>query len=163
MQLARTTLASLCQQFGPQLTLPAGLDGKQLLWALAGNESTFGADMSPRHEHGYCYGGRYFDPHATRAWGCLAHCSYGPWQVMFPNFALGSNPLVILASPAVVAAAAVALIQKHIVGAEKATTLAQIADAYNAGDWHHKTPKDVPEQYIAKLVGNYASTFGALA
>lgn len=163
MQIARANLAALCQQYGSTLQLPAGLDGVQLLWALAGNESSFGVDITPRHEAGYCRGGRYFDARATQSWGCLAHCSYGPWQVMFANFPLGSSPLLIMASPALVANAAAALIALHIVGRLQADTLEKIADAYNSGDWHHKTAQGVPTKYIADLVKNYHAPLGVMA
>lgn len=163
MQIARSNIAALCQTYGDKLTLPEGIDGRKLLWALAGNESSFGANVAPRHEDGYCYAGKYYDKQATAAWGCLAHCSFGPWQVMYPNFDKGTSPLLAAISPVVVVEAAVSLIQKHIVGAEQAATLEEIAEAYNSGDWHHKEIKQPVAEYIAKAVKNYALPIGAMA
>jgi hypothetical protein len=74
----------------------AGTDPVKLLWAIAGVESNFGMNSAPRHEQGYCYSGRYFDAKATSEWGCLAHCSYGPWQVMFNHFPPSISPLSLL-------------------------------------------------------------------
>ncbi len=157
LQLARTTIADMCRRFGAALKLPETIAGDQLLWALAGNESSFGVHCSPRHESGYCRGGRYFDPSLTSEWGCLAHCSYGPWQVMYPNISkFGTiSPLDILRTPEIGANAAVQFINERILGHEKATTLEQIADAYNSGDWRDANR---PEGYIADLVKNYATS-----
>lgn len=160
LQIARLTLAQLCRQFGGMLKLPADLDGARLLWALAGNESSFGVESNPRHEAAYCHGGKYFDAARTKAWGCLAHCSFGAWQVMYANFVPAISPLDILQQPELVAGACVQLIQNRITGAEKATTIEEIADAYNSGDWRDK---NVPEQYIADVVKNYAVPIGGLS
>jgi (2Fe-2S) ferredoxin len=155
MQLTRSTIAQLCRRFGPALKLPATISGEQLLWALAGNESTFGLHCSPRHESGYCRGGRYFEPTLTSLWGCLAHCSYGPFQVMYPNISRGGNvdPRDVLRIPEIGANAAAQFINERILGHEKAATLEQIADAYNSGDWRDDNR---PAGYIAELVKNYA-------
>jgi hypothetical protein len=157
MQLARSNLANLCRQFGQHLKLPPGIDGPQLLWAIAGDESSFGADISPRHEAAYCHGGKYFDAVRTKMWGCLAHCSYGPWQLMFANIAPGIGPDELLRSPASTAFGVTQLIQSRIIRAQGAKTLAEIGEAYNTG-------KIQPDpDYVAKLTKNYAVPLGALA
>jgi hypothetical protein len=94
-------IAALCRKHGTGVLVPVKwqgtpLDRTKLLWAIAGVESSFGLNSVPRHEPGYCYGGRYFDRERTHEWGCLAHCSYGPWQVMFPHFPLGVSPLSLM-------------------------------------------------------------------
>jgi hypothetical protein len=157
MLVPRATLTELCKRFGAMLRLPAGIDGAQLLWALSGNESSFGANCAPRHEPAYCHGGKYFDALLTRSWGCLAHCSYGPWQVLYANTNPGMNPLTFAQTPELVAGAAASLIQRRILQAEKATTLEEIAEAYNAGDWRDRS---MPTQYTADLVKNYAVPLG---
>ena len=134
------------------LTLPPDIDGPRLLWAISGVESSFGGDVSPRHERGYCATGKYFDLARTKQWGCLAHCSFGPWQVMYASFSSDIRPTDIMAQPEIVAGAAVQLIQKRIIGVEHATKIEQIADAYNSGDWRDST---VPEAYIADVVKYY--------
>lgn len=165
MQVARITIANLSTRFGATLKLPPAIDGARLLWALAGNESSFGLNCSPRHEAGYCRGGKYYDPDVTELWGCLAHCSYGPWQVMYANISRGNiSPLDIAIKPDFVANAAVQFIQSRIIGLEKATTVEEIAEAYNSGDWRDELHpnKAIPEKYIADLVKNYAVPLGEL-
>jgi hypothetical protein len=162
VQVARSTVAALCTRFGAALKVPAGIAGAQLLWALAGNESSFGVRCGPRHEGAYCRGGKYFDPALTSLWGCLAHCSYGPWQVMYPNISRGGNvdPLDAARRPEITANAAVRFLNEIIFGREKAATIKQVADAYNSGDWRDDNK---PEGYIAELVKNYAVAMPAAA
>jgi hypothetical protein len=101
MNVAPEIIAALCRKHAPDLLTPVRwqgtpLDKVRLLWGLAGVESSFGLNCTPRHEPGYCFGGRYFNPVASRAWGCLSHCSFGPWQVMFANFPYGVSPLSLI-------------------------------------------------------------------
>lgn len=160
VQIARINLADLCKSLGKSLTLPAGLDGAQLLWAIAGKESSFGANTSPKHEDAYCHGGKLFDPNRTAAWGCWAHCSYGPWQVMYANANVGASPIDLYGSGIVSGMYAVKLIQDRIVGVEKAVTLEEIANAYNAGDWR---TRHAPADYVAAVVANYKVPIGQMA
>jgi hypothetical protein len=101
MNVAPEIIAALCRKHAPDLLTPVSWQGDnvdkvRLLWGLAGNESSFGLNCTPRHEPGYCYGGRYFNPVASRSWGCLAHCSFGPWQVMYANFPVDVSPLSLM-------------------------------------------------------------------
>ena len=101
MNVAPEIIAALCRKHAPDLLTPlkwqgTPLDKVRLLWGLSGVESSFGLNCSPRHEPGYCYGGKHFNQVTSRAWGCLAHCSYGPWQVMFANFPIGVSPLSLV-------------------------------------------------------------------
>lgn len=154
MQVSRSMIVLLCARFGAALKVPSGISGIQLFWALSGNESSFGADCAPRHEAAYCRGGKYFDIESTSRWGCLAHCSYGPWQVMYPNVSRSGviDPIGLMRQPELLANAAVQFINENILAREKATTVEQIADAYNSGDWRDQR---VPAKYIADLVSNY--------
>jgi hypothetical protein len=160
MQISRLNLADCCKKLGSSLVLPAGLVGSQLLWALAGKESSFGADMNPRHEPSYCHGGKYFDKVRSEAWGCWAHCSYGPWQLMYANAPTTVSPFDLLTSPMICGMYAVKLIQGRIIGVEKAQNLDEIANAYNAGDWR---TRHAPPEYVADVVKNYAVEIGAMA
>ncbi|HKM81530.1 MAG TPA: hypothetical protein VJY15_11280 [Candidatus Acidoferrum sp.] len=101
MKVAPEIIAALCRKRAPDVLTPANwegtpLDKVQLLWGIAGVESSFGFNCSPKHEPGYCHGGRYFDFERTKEWGCLAHCSFGPWQVMFAHFPLSVSPLSLM-------------------------------------------------------------------
>jgi hypothetical protein len=101
MRVPPEVVAEICRQRADDVFVPAEtrepvLDRAKLLWAFAGVESTFGLHSNPRHEPSYCYGGHHFDAVATEEWGCLAHCSFGPWQVMFDNFPKGVTPRDLL-------------------------------------------------------------------
>lgn len=68
-----------------------------LLRAICQVETSGGARWAATlHEDAYCYGGHYYKGDGrggrmgddalrdlTGAWGCLAHQSFGPWQVLF--------------------------------------------------------------------------------
>lgn len=93
MNYTRQQIADVCRAYGPQLTdLPDGVDGAQLLWALAGNESSFGANCTPRYEPAYDAGGRYADAGLLAQFGRAAAMSYGPWQIMFVNCPRNYSP-----------------------------------------------------------------------
>jgi hypothetical protein len=101
VKVAPEIVAALCRKHAPDLLTPTTwhgtpLDKVRLLWGIAGVESTFGFNCNPKHEDGYCYGGKYFDRDRSHSWGCLAHCSYGPWQAMFADFPLGVSPLSLM-------------------------------------------------------------------
>ncbi len=101
MNVAPEIIAALCRKHAPDLLTPVKwqgtpLDKVRLLWGISGVESSFGLRSSPHHDASYCVGGRHFDHAATAVWGCLAHCSFGPWQVEFPNLSPGVSPLVVM-------------------------------------------------------------------
>lgn len=162
MNVQSEILATLCLKHAPGLLTPANwqgtpLDKVRLLWGLCGVESSFGANCTPRHEEGYCYGGRYFNPPASQQWGCLAHCSFGPWQVMYANFKYGVSPLSLVwmddgrIASEVCLLGAVGLLNKII--ARGARNLDDIVVGYNG-------PNDV-EHYSARLVECWDRTLPA--
>jgi hypothetical protein len=129
----------------------ASVDPVKLLWAIAGVESNFGQNSAPRHEQGYCYGGRYFNVLATNDIGCLAHCSYGPWQVMYANFPKLTDPRSLIPfddgtlSAELSVRAAISVLNRAI--SRGAKSLAELVIAYNG-------PRDV-EHYEAKLLAAF--------
>jgi Transglycosylase SLT domain len=156
MRVAPEIIAGICRDRARDLILPtpkAGMDVDpvKLLWALAGVESSFGQDSHPRHENGYCYAGRYFDPKRTAEWGCLAHCSFGPWQVMFDHFPESISPVELLpqgngrTAAELSVRAAILILNKAIAGG--ARNLTDLVIAYNG-------PGDVPE-YSKRLFASY--------
>ncbi|MCI0624843.1 MAG: hypothetical protein L0387_24925 [Acidobacteria bacterium] len=153
MNADRHIISNLCRQYGPILKAPEGMDGARLLWAISGNEGSFGDWFPPRHERSYCYiptPGRYYDKELTRRWGCLAHMSYSPWQIMAPN-AKGFSPLE-LSHPAVAIEAVVGFLNRMFERKIPPATLEEIADAYNSGN---HLDQNVPHEYIARLKRNY--------
>jgi hypothetical protein len=137
--------------------LPAGVDPVKLLWAMAGNESSFGKNCTPRHEPAYDFGGRYAahpqQQHLLEAFGTAAAYSYGPWQQMFCNAPTGFTP----ESFADIHNCGISVVAQlnRILRSEKPTNLAQIASCWNAG---HIEPKPLPDvaAYAAELETNYA-------
>ena len=136
------------------LNAPSGIDGARLLWALAGNESSFGRNAVPRHEAGYCRGGAYFDKAMTAKWGCWAHCSYGPWQILYVNAARHGDILspVDLVSPQVSLEVTVRFLNAEILGKQGARTLDEIGDAYNSGNFRDR---NIPILYVQRLRAIY--------
>lgn len=150
MQFSHATITQLCSRYGPQILLPAsaGVDGARLLWALAGAESSFGADANPRHEPAYCRGGKLHSEILSSAWGCLAHCSYGPWQVMFANATPGISPLQMAIDPDIGARLATRLLGRIAIE-QGAKSVDELAEAYNTG-------RIRPDPaYVARVKANY--------
>jgi hypothetical protein len=156
VQIASEILASLCREragdvLSPLVWRDMSFDKTKLLWGLCGVESSFGFNCNPRHELGYCFGSRYFNPLTTSQWGCLAHCSYGPWQVMYGNFPKGVSPLsLVWDSDGRVASelcirAAIGVLNRAI--GRGAKGFAELVVAYNGPD--HE------ESYAARLADSY--------
>ena len=153
--IPRQVVAALCHQNGSKLPLAGtndgtgrAIDGVRLLWAIAGNESSFGDNCTPRHEPAYDVGGYYYDRSAAvrkavQQWGSDAACSYGPWQVMLIN--TQSSPEQIGSDPSVACNATVHYLTTYVLGFRKARTLAEILDTYNTGNWRERS---VPTKYI---------------
>jgi len=138
MNITRQQLIAACQRYGPLVRVPAAIDGTRLLWGLSGNESSFGQNCAPRHEAGYCpiSSGRYSGMvHSlTNQWGCLAHMSFGCWQVMLVN-CIGFSPLELLHDVDAQAQAVVGFLNRRIFDEQHASTLAEVGDAYNHGNF----------------------------
>lgn len=171
--------AGICRELGPQIKLPAGstLEADRVLWALAGCESDFGQYALPRHEPAYCYGGRYASAALSKRYGCFAHCSYGPWQVMFPHFVTfggQDNPTDFAfvsqlgevmdqqfeARARRCARIAIAMLNAEIFGRQKAMTIDQFAKAWNHGWWDDDFNDD---DYINRARRFYAAPYPKVA
>lgn len=169
MNFDKAKLADVCKRYGPFINgLPATIDGALLLWALSGNESSFGRNCNPRHEVEFCPQNQ---PHRTtsgivvrpgryaadglqvtlfRQWGCWACCSYTPWQLMAVN-AIGYTPIELMSDLERCVEAAVGFASKlmaHESMPEEAT-LEDIARFWNGAS--------VSPQYIADLAKYYAA------
>ena len=151
MNYTREQIAAECRALGGNVgPLPEGVDGAQLLWAIAGVESSFGADCTPRHEPAYDCGGKYAThspmPTLLDVYGSAAAYSYGPWQVMFCNLPNGvtegeaEEDLGEIADDSV---AFLNMLLRHF----RPATLAQVGEIWNAG---HITPDPAYEAKLAK-------------
>jgi len=160
MTFTRAQIADVCRDNAH--TLPAslesiGINRAQLLFALSGNESTFGANPVPRHEPSWDIGGSFYAESAiqrslVKEYGSHAACSYGPWQLAFFNFKQPVSPEQCSALEiAVVNTAAYleSLIVKHSL-----TTLESIGVC-----WNHGSPMAIltpgVSAYVAELRANY--------
>ena len=150
-------IADACRTWGPRLLIPHGaaIDGTRLLWALAGNESSFGANCRPRHEMGYCIG-----PYsrtasvviATEQFGHAAHCSFGPWQMMLVNADPACDP-ELFGRVGFCALKVGGFLNVEIFQRQQASSLEEVGAAYNTGNFRDKNKW--PVAYIAKLMHNY--------
>lgn len=153
----RQQIADACRKYGNLVGLPEGISGPQLLWAISGNESSFGANVTPRHEPAFDVGGIYGDgpvmePLLAR-FGSAAACSYGPWQIMFSNASPDATPdgFADLDNAALWT---IPFLQRRILhfGPE---SLAEIGEIWNGG---HPMPLPPPPvaAYVRNLMANYS-------
>ena len=156
----RSDIISACQLFGGDLdrlsVLPGGVTGRQLLWAISGNESSFGKNCRPRYEPAYDVGGIYYL--ANRAnlitYGPDAAFSYGPWQILFANVK-GFSPKALTTSLTNAAVATAGHLAKQLLRFKPAN-LKQIASIWNGGNPHAILNLPRVQQYAADLENNYA-------
>lgn len=159
----RYTIAQLCERYGPLLKLPAGdpLDPQLVLWALSGNESSFGANCKPRFEPAY-FSGLYSKSNIMQdliaQYGEDAAKSYGPWQVMLIN-APGFSPTELAQDAERAITATVGFLNRRVfsqMGSHApGTTLEQIGRDFNHGNyWDGYQGRDV-EEYVANLQKHY--------
>ena len=157
---SRTEMAAACGKWGAMLHLPASIDGAKLLWALSGCESSFGVNCNPRHEpyyHELAATGKNAQLVAlTAKWGCDAHSSFGPWQELLVNCSAEMRPedFAILDRCGL---EVTSFINARILGHEQATTVEQIAEAYNSGKWQWASVPPGVAKYAADCVRYYSS------
>jgi hypothetical protein len=163
----KAMLAAWCNLYGASLHADLAMtddgcgkpiDGPRLLWALSGQESSFGQNMKPRHEPAYDVGGRYWRNSPVvnvgiAKYGSAYACSYGPLQIMASN-AKGYTPAE-LGDPEKALAASVAFLRLAVLQRQKARTIAEICESWNGG---HVGATTVPgytehvERYYATAV-----------
>lgn len=152
MKIATKRMDVLCEHGAHLLLGLTGLDPVALLKAISQVESSYGQNSNSHHEKGYCYGGAYYNSALTKLYGCEAHCSYGPWQVMYPTALELMQGIVPydLQSPETSLVVATMYINRAI--SRGADSLEKIADAYNSGSFKDS---NVPAAYIAKVQEAY--------
>ena len=142
-------MAAICVRYGSQVgPLPAGVDGAQLLWAMSGVESSFGANCQPRHEPAFDVGGIYSThypmPQLLQIDGSAAACSYGPWQLLLCNAPLTYGPSSF-DSLSLAASASLGFLNR-LLRQWQPKSLKEIGDCWNAG---HITPDPAYELKLA--------------
>lgn len=167
MNFDKAKLADVCKRYGVFIHgLPAAIEGPTFLWALSGNESSFGQNCRPRHEVEFC---PLNQPHRTdvgivvrpgkyaadglqvplyRQWGCWACCSYTPWQLMAVH-AIGYTPIELMTDLERCVEAAVGFASKIFGRDDPPATLEEFARFWNGSG--------VSVQYVASLQKFYAA------
>ncbi len=141
--------SELCRMGGLMLRdETVDVDFEALLYAIGGVESRFGTFYGPRHENAYCRGGRYYDSELTRKHNCMAHCSYGYWQIMFANAAAVRGRITpeLMLDP--LHALPITVHWMRRVVKRGAHSVRDIADAWNSGSHRDSI---VPVAYIEKV------------
>jgi len=157
MSFTKDQLQAQCDLLGPSVgPLPDGVDGSTLLMALAGNESSYGANVTPRHEPAFDVGGICgSSPEQApllAKYGSAAACSYGPWQLMFCNAPQGSSPNDF-ANLSLAGQYTVRYLNS-LLERDKPQTIAEIGSMWNAGHvLTHPGPGVVA--YMSDLISNY--------
>lgn len=148
-------MVRICHVWGPTLLFPpdSGIDGARFLAASSRKESTFGTNCKPRHEAGYCTGGRYGGaPEVvalTAKYGHAAHSSFSAWQIMLVNAPGDPEQFASLDYGARVV---VQFINRRILGQQRATTLQQVFASWNMGHW---TEENVTAPYVLDCMHFY--------
>jgi hypothetical protein len=160
MSFTRQQIADACRSHAGELD-PAVLidyDPAQLLWAICGNESSFGANCNPRHEPAFDVGGTYAKAPTQAAllvkFGSLGACSYGPMQVMLVNAPLGYSPDDFADIGKSISAGTFAL--TNLLKRNKPVSLAQIGACYNGGHIPSGIWPAGIHAYANQLIVNYA-------
>jgi hypothetical protein len=146
--------SKLCSIGAKLVDAPPGVNPEALLWAIGWAESTCGRNNVPRHENAYCRGGPYFNRVLDRKFGCHAHQSYGPWQIMFENvWAISKKEITPIEMHDTLTALIISVewLNQRVIG-RGANTVAKIADSWNSGTHRDRI---VPHKYIDKVVKKY--------
>lgn len=174
-QLIVPQLVTLIKKWAPSLMFPQvflvddtlePVDPQVFLGAFSLNESSGGKNNKPKFESAYAPGGPYCK--GTQAdlcekFGDAASCSYSSFQLMFVCFyEMGFSPTPEQAGDDTYALQAIVKFFNFRVFKERAkgipNFLGMAGDAYNSGNYRDK---NVPLDYIKKLINNYHAAFAS--
>jgi hypothetical protein len=133
------SLANAIAMNAPLLHVPPTIDPVAILRAIAQHElRRLGRWRASLHELSYCYKGKYHTPAMERhdfLWGCAAHSSWGPWQIMFPTALLRGyeGDPVRLRDPVVSGPYVAAHINARVLDRFNDETVEDVFDAWNSG------------------------------
>jgi|SRR5689334_895231 len=161
---AERALADAIEHYAPALHVPSGMNAIALLRAIAAQETTDPTRLfASKHENAYCYGGRYNTPALKTAewrYGCAVHCSWSPWQIMFPTAMLHGfmDDPVRLRDPMIAGAYVVADLNGKVFDHIPAPTVQDAFDAWNSG-----TARDnlFPAKYVSEATALYQHFAGS--
>jgi hypothetical protein len=159
LAISRTECFRLCSLFASQLSVgDSQLDPMQLLIALSGRESSFGANLKPRFEPAWFVGGSLWKnsrelQEFVAKYGRAGASSYGPLQVMAFN-AQPAAPEALAASPELAMGAAVGYFNRWVIGHWHCKTLEEICRTWNGGNPKAATTPG----YYEEVAKHYAET-----
>lgn len=173
MPLITPELVKLIRKHANELTFPEVflvddtleiVDPQIFLAAFSLNESSGGYNNRPKHEPIYDIGGKYCKGkqlELVQQYGEAAACSYSSFQLMFICFyEMGFTPTPLQAGndeyamPAVITFFNKRIFRERHLGIPN--FLGMAGDAYNSGNYKDK---NVPADYIKKLVKNYHEAY----
>lgn len=152
---------ALSKVYGPLLHIldSSGVSGAKFMAAIAGCESNFGQNTTPRYEAAYDVGGKYAENPPQNEllahWGKKAAYSYGPWQIL-PCNAIGFTPDELFTDNEKCALAFVGFFNRYIVGIRHALTFDEMAQTYNSGRFTEQPAPGV-QRYVADALHYYQS------
>ena len=165
----QAAIAAAIAHEAPLLHTGPGANAVALLRALCQQESSGGARWpATLHEQGYCYGGPYYTGDGpggrpgddvlreqTRLWGCLAHQSWGPWQLLYITAyeqGFRGDP-VLLRDPAISCPFVVKLLNRRVGDVMASPGPEHFLRAYNGGG---------RPAYVTEAMRHYSAAMGDL-
>ncbi len=164
----QAAIAQAVEHWAGSLRAPSDVNRAALMRAICENE-TGGGDraLASRHENAYCYGGAYYKGDGpggrpgddvlrdlTWTWGCLAHQSYGPWQVLYITayeHGFRDDP-VRLRDPMTCAEFFVKILNRRLFDLHPDAGAERAMDAWNSGQAYDS---NVPAKYIEDGMSHY--------
>jgi hypothetical protein len=159
-------IAEAIELWSLQLRAPRAISRTALMRAIADVETRGGERWGATlHESAYCYGGKYYQMSAelrrlSHPWGCLAHSSFGPWQIMFITAHENgfSDDPVRLRDPMIGAEYLTKILNKRVFDKLPDATPEDAFDAWNSG---RARDAMIPTDYIKKAKAAYLSHLGS--
>jgi hypothetical protein len=145
-----------------------GIHPRAVLKAIAHVETEYGRRWAAsRHEVSYCYGGPYYkgDGHGgkmgddvlrdlTDRWGCSAHESWGPWQLLYITAhenGYHEDP-VRLRIPDISIGSVITILNRRVFDIVQKARPEDVFDAWNSG---RARDRKYPESYVRKAMVHY--------
>lgn len=157
-------IQNLCLYHAKDLNGDFISDKPAFLFALSGNETSFGIQSRPRHEANYGPGGIYYTNKDSgkqlrslyQDYGAMISCSWGPWQLMaiipYEKFNYPGHPAELhngmVSAPYVVE-------YLNFLISRGANTIEMLAASYNAGPGAIKDPNRWPKKYVNDFMQIY--------